>query len=369
MNDNLHFARGIVIFVIGLCIGVAAVFGIGMVMSKISDVKDENIAFGDNDGIREDETVKKTAVEKAEETTTENEVIINAEVPQFDDSLWANSVQYNVGKGKTYSTISAALDRWAADGYPVATVNIANGEYGGYDNFIRPYSGKTIAFIGESRDGVIIKSTSGIYADTPVIVANSNVQIRNMTIIADHSKNPDFTYKDANYPHARASAIHVDGGDNTNRKGFVYIENVKAVSYQSAAIVANLIPDSTVRIENCECISYTDKEVKGKPVAMLKYGAITCTKSEPDQYSQRSTERLELVNVKATAQNTEKVVYLKNGIPEENFDLLAYKTELISPLAENEVGAVTYDKGEGGKLILDKLSKDNNCETLNYKEK
>lgn len=361
MNDNVQFARGLVIVFVALCLGIGAVFGVGMLMSKIKGVSDEKIVFEDNDAIRDEETEETNA----EEYVTEKSNVTKGGIPAFDDSLWANSVQYEVGAGKTYPTISDAVTRWEADGYPVATVNIANGEY---HDFIRPYSGKTIAFVGESREGVILKSTGGTYGDTPVIVANSNVQIRNMTIIADHSANPDFSYEGADYPHARASAIHVDGGDNTNRKGVVYIENVTAISYQSAAIVAGLIPDSTVRIENCECISYTEKEFGGKPVPMLKYGAILCTKSEPWQYSARSTERLELIDVEATAQNTNKVVYLKNGIAGENFDLLAYKTKLVSPAVKGKKGTVFYDKGEGGELMLDALSKKNNCEMLNYNE-
>lgn len=360
MNDNVQLARGLVIIVVALCLGIGAVFGVGMLMSKIKGVSDEKIVFEDNDAIREKTTENKKAEEKETSKNNKN----NVGYADFDDSLWANAVTYEVGEGKTYPTITDAVSAWIADGYPAAIVNIANGEY---NDYIRPFSGKTIAFVGESRDGVILKSTSGLYADTPIIVANSNVQIRNMTIIADHSKNPKFTYDGANYPAARACAIHVDGGDNANRKGFVYIENVTAISYQSAGIVVGLIPDSTVRIENCEVFSYTDAKFKGKVPEMLKYGAILCTNSDPMLYSQRSKERLELINVEATAKNTADVLYLGNCSKKENFDLFAYKTDLLSPLGEDKEGNVVYVQNDGGKLALDELSRKNNCGMLNFK--
>lgn len=359
MNDNVQFARGLVIVVLALCLGIGAVFGVGMLMSKIKGASDDQIVFEDNDAIRDEKTEKEDA---AEETSKNNKN--KGGYADFDDSLWANAVSYEVGKGKTYPTINEALQRWAADGYPAAIVNIANGEY---NEVIRPYSGKTIAFVGESRDGVILKTTSGRYEDTPIIVANSNVQVRNMTVIADHSKNSSFSYDGANYPASRACAIHVDGGDNAYRKGVVYIENVTAISYQSAGIVVGLIPDSTVRIENCEVFSYTEAKFKGKVPETLKYGAILCTNSDPLLYSQRSEEKLELIRVEATAQNTADVLYLGNSSKGEPFKLFAYKTDLFSPLGEDKEGNVIYSQNEGGELVLDELSRKNNNGMINFK--
>lgn len=364
MNDNVQFARGLVIVVVALGLALGVVGGFGLLMSNIKGASDEEVVFEDNDAIRDDNETKKSDESDEKDKTVKTDKSAKT-YEDFNDSLWENSVQYDVGKGKTYPTIGDALRRWEADGYPVATVNIADGEY---NEVIRPYSGKTIAFIGESRDGVIIKSTTGRYEDTPIIVANSNVQIRNMTVIADHSSNPGFSYDGATLPASRACAIHVDGGDNTNRKGTVYIENVKAVSYQSAGIVVGLIPDSTVRIENTQSMSYTDKKFKGKAVETLKYGSIICMKSSPALYSTRSTERIELINVDAHSENTANVLYLMNGAKGESFDLFAYKTKLTSAASKDEKGKTVYVQGDGEGLVIDKLSKKNNCEMLNYEK-
>ena len=93
MNDNLHFARGLVIVIVALCVGLGAVFGIGMLMSNIRG-RSEEIVFEDNDAIGETaKTEKKTEKEKVTEEVTEKPVVGDGYYPSFDDSLWANSVQ------------------------------------------------------------------------------------------------------------------------------------------------------------------------------------------------------------------------------------------------------------------------------------
>ncbi len=269
---------------------------------------------------------------------------------------------YNVGANEKYKTINSALTQWAKDGYPKATVNIANGKY---EESVTIGSGHNISLIGESREGVVIRTYTGNYVDAPICIRHGNVEVRNMTVIADHSKNPEFSYFGGTSS-TRAYAFHIDGG---KVPGKVLIENVTAISYQSPAFGMGLIPDATIRIENCESISYTDATENGKPVKVsLNYGSLLCHKPNPTIYPDRGGEKLELVNVQIYSENTENALFLSNSIEGETFDLLAINTTLKSGASKDGSGKFVYRrKGTGGELNLDIRSRKNSCEELNYK--
>ena len=267
---------------------------------------------------------------------------------------------YNVGINEKYTTINQALNEWKKDGYPKATVNIANGRY---NEKIFVDSGHEISFIGESRDGVIITTHTGNYEDAPIFIRHGDVTIKNMTVIADHSKNKNFSYY-GNSSSTRAYAIHIDGG---KIPGKVVVENVTAISYQSPAFGLGLIPGSTIRIENCDSISYTDKTYKNVPVGMaLTYGSLLCHKSSESLYPERKKEKLELVDVNVYSKNTENALYLLSEA-NEDFNLLAKNITLKSGVSENGEGKFVFNnKKSESKLKLDIRSRNNSNEMLNY---
>lgn len=311
---------------------------------------------------KEKNPAQETTLSVQNENITNN-ISGNAEKQTIDNMK--NNIDYNVGANKDFATINAALQKWEADGFPVADIHISDGEY---REKIIVDSGKTINFIGESRDGVIIKTTTGNYEDSPFHIRHGNVQIRNLTVIAEHSENSVFSYRGTDSPE-RANAIRIDGGNNTDKSGKVLIKNVTAISYQAPAFMLNLIPNSTIRLENCKSVSYTDKAHNGKNVGtMLEYGSVYCSKSSEKLYPERGNEKLELANVEMHSENYENSLYIVNNANGEKFNLTAVNNELTSNATENGKGNFVYTSAKGSELILHSTSRDNSDKKLNYSE-
>jgi len=325
-------------------------------------------------------------------------------------------------EGKIYTTIDAALKQWKTDDYPKAVVYIANGEYTadndnycgkGYENVgtYRPVifvdtstrtvisrdsnndiildgngnatytyenTPKTISFIGESREGVIIRTKLGEYVNAPVLIRHGNVELKNMTIIADHSDNSDFNYptKDGGVRRAQAYALHIDGGNNDSfgeNSARVLVENVTAISYQSPAFGMGTIPNSTIRLENCKAISFTESEENIYNAGYAnQFGAVLCHKSVAKNgtattapvYTNRLTEKLELVNVEMYSKNNNNVLYLlDDNANKEVYELLAINTVIASGITVDGAGYVKDATGDN--IVLDESSSDNTCEVLN----
>ncbi len=310
----------------------------------------------------EESTVSETTTVSQEETEINN---FSETVSYSDDDVNKIHKNYNVGADKDFATINEALNKWAQDGFPEADIHISNGNYN--EKIFVDY-GKTINFIGESRDGVIIKTTTGNYDDTPIYIKHGNVEIRNLTVIADHSGNPAFSYRGTKSPE-RANAIRVDGGNNENKECKVLIKNVTAISYQAPAFGLGLIPDSTIRLENCKSVSYTDKAHNGKSVAdMLERGSVYCTKSSPAIYPERGSEKLELVNVEMFSKNSENSLYIVNNAENEKFNLTAVNNALTSNATKNNKGNFVYVSRTDSELLLHSTSRDNSEKELNYSE-
>ncbi|MBP3329741.1 MAG: hypothetical protein J6L89_02795 [Clostridia bacterium] len=305
------------------------------------------------------ESPSTTLLESQESTTYDEGTFTSTKT-----NINRESTLYYVGHDKEFRTINEALKRWKSDGYPKADILISNGEY---KESIFVDAQKTINFIGESRDGVIIKTTSGENEDTPFFIRHGNVQIRNMTVIADHSENPEFSYNGVSSS-SKASAIRIDGGNNTDNHGKVLIKNVTAISYQSPAFSLGLIPESTIRLENCKSMSYTDKAHNGKKVGTpLTYGSLFCSKSSKELYPQRGSEKLELVNVEIHSENSPNSLYLVNN-SDEKFELTAINTSLTSKATTNSKGEFIYISDSAKPLVLHSTSRDNSEKELNYSE-
>ena len=286
---------------------------------------------------------------------------------------------YYVGADKEYTTIASALRQWGTDGYPKATVYISNGEYiaddenyigaDGYKSVIfvdtSATTPKTISFIGESREGVVLRTTKGNYEYAPVMVRHGNVEIKNMTVIADHSATPDFSYptKSNGNRRTQAYALHIDGGNNDafgENGARVLVENVTAISHQSPAFGMGTIPNSIIRLENCKAISYTESEENIYNAGLANsYGAVLCHSSSPDTYADRGSEKLELINVEAYAKNNDRPLCVV-GNDSEDYNLLAINTVLVS---KNGEGYLNSDKVKN--LKLDEFSSGNTCDALN----
>jgi hypothetical protein len=261
-------------------------------------------------------------------------------------SFFANA--YYVGADKTYTTINAALTQWATDGYPAAVVYIANGEYN-ETVFVEDH---TIAFIGESRDGTIVRTKTGAYTYPPFKIHHGNVLIANLTAIADHSGNPDFAY---NTSATMAYAIHIDGG---TVGGLVHIKNVRAISMQSPSFGMGTIPNSTIRLEDVEAYSYTATGAGES----LNSGNILCHLASPSVYPTQGTETLELINVKAYAKNTYRVIFLSQGNSTNDLKIKAINVTTASGASDVQDNLVVLPTN----YTIDDLSTGNTCGKLNH---
>ena len=230
---------------------------------------------------------------------------------------------YNVGCGKTYETINAAMTAWATANYPYATIFIDPGEY---KEAVTIESGHEINLIGSGIDSTIIHTTSGNYVDAPITIFHGTVTVKNMMLIADHTENPDFDHEQPQY--LKAYGIHIDHG---SAGGVVTVENCKIVSYQAPAVGTGTIPDSKIRLINCECYSFTayTSDTSSHQYYQLHNGAILWHTSNAQDYPIRGDESFEMINVKAYNKNDYCVLRLVNNQDGETMPLLSINTTLV----------------------------------------
>lgn len=257
-------------------------------------------------------------------------------------------VYYVDPNGSGHTTIASAVAEWAGDNYPDATIYIRNGEY----NESITVEGKTVRFIGESRDECIVHTTSGNYTDPPFNVRHGNVTIKNMTLIADHSENPDFDYEAQ--PTLKAYGIHIDGG---TVGGIVTVENCNIISFQAPAVGSGTIPNSKIRLVDCDCYCFTDytNDTSTAQYSKLIMGCIFWHTSNPNNYPARGTEEFELINVRAYMQNFYIVLKTNQSAETDTMNMLSINTLLYSARNPNNqsplAGPVTPAVGSIGNNV------------------
>lgn len=249
-----------------------------------------------------------------------------------------NGQVYKVGTGQLYPTISDAISQWENDNYPNATIFIGNGIY----KESITVEGKTIRFIGESRDGTIVHTTSGNYTDPPFNIRHGNVTLKNMTIIADHTENPDFDYETGQG--LKAYGVHIDGG---SVGGVVTVENCTVMSFQAPALGTGTIPNSKIRVIDCDCYCFTDytADSSSHQAYQLGLGCILWHSSNSGVYPDRGDESFELVNVKAYMKNNYAVFKVNRSNQTDSMDTLAINTLLLSgrnPYNQNPVSGYVH---------------------------
>lgn len=260
---------------------------------------------------------------------------------------------YNVGKGKTYETINAAITAWANANYPYATVFIDCGEY---KEAVTIESGHQINIIGSGIDSTIIHTTSGNYVDAPITIFHGTVTVKNMTLIADHSENASFDYEAPQY--LKAYGIHIDHGQVG---GVVTVEKCKIISYQAPAVGAGTIPNSKIRLINCECYSFTDytSDTSTHQYYQLHNGAIFWHTSAAADYPNRGTESFDMINVKAFNKNDYCVFRFVKNQDADIMNLLAINTTAVK-------GVETWQNPILGTPTIVDGSKYNNYSKLDY---
>ncbi|MBQ7580505.1 MAG: hypothetical protein IJU39_04260, partial [Clostridia bacterium] len=128
-------------------------------------------------------------------------------------------VIYHVGNGQEYSDLISAVKRWIADEKPCATIYVDKGEYitqndpaGSNNPLLIRGSANRLTIIGEDKESTIVRSTTGEYVHPAINIQGGNVTVKNITFVADHTSNPNFSYLDYAKSLNSAYAVHCDGG-------------------------------------------------------------------------------------------------------------------------------------------------------------
>ena len=283
---------------------------------------------------------------------------------QLSDFVNERRNKYYVGKNHPYKTINEAFDEWKSAGYPESVIYIMNGEY--LESISIP-QGLTISFIGETKDGVIWRTTSGLYEDAPLWARGGKILAENITFVADHTSNPNFNY-DGHSANQNAYAVHFDGGVG----GKYVLRNCDLISYQDAALGCGTVDNTTIRLENCNLYSYTDT-VEDYPNAELSLGHGGLLYHTYKGDGTNTIENLELINVNIFSKNSANPFkYLNYSTTVSRKNLLAINVNISGnkvsgreDLIYQNVSCVGY--GNKPFFDLNPQSNGNNIDMLNYK--
>lgn len=253
-------------------------------------------------------------------------------------------VAYYVGANRTYTTINDALTAWAADNKPDAIVYIDNGEY----NEVVYVEDSNISFIGESREGVVLRTTDGGYNYSPFRIHHGNVTVANMTVIADHSDDPDMVL-DSNTLYAYA--FHIDGG---NVGGIVHVKNCTAISYQAPAFGMGTIPGATIIIEDCDAYCFTPAYA----TKTVNNDCILCHLADPNIYTSPDPEALEIINVNCYAKENPQNLLIKSSGSPKSLGLTVINTIFVNGVSTGFAAGLA-------SATLNSLSRGNNYDALN----
>ena len=179
------------------------------------------------------------------------DVYMEEEIPKYKSGI------IHVAKDGTgdYSTIMDAV-RNAGDVDSPTTIVLHEGVY---NEIVYLGNKHNISIIGVNRDQCIIKNTSGIYANTPVMVTG-NFELRNLTIrMEEQGFYPEYTDNVwATYP---GYALHIDeNSKDVNEKTTGRVVNCTLYSEAFPAVGMGVNQNQKIIFENCEMIRNCNKE-------------------------------------------------------------------------------------------------------------
>lgn len=114
---------------------------------------------------------------------------------------------------------------------------------GTYNNEIIACDSKKLTLVGESKNNVIIKNTTGSYASAPI--SASQGVFKNMTVIAG---SPDICTNNGGY------AVHIDNDHLQNNE--IIFENCNLYSYNNAGVGIGMRPFCKIIFKDCDIISF-----------------------------------------------------------------------------------------------------------------
>ena len=273
------------------------------------------------------------------------DVYMEEEIPRYKSGI------IHVAKDGTgdYSTIMDAV-RNAGDVDSPTTIVLQEGVY---DEIVYLGNKHNISIIGVNRDQCIIKNTSGIYANTPVMVTG-NFELRNLTIrMEEQGFFPEFTDNVwATYP---GYALHIDGNSkDVNEKTTGRVVNCTLYSEAFPAVGMGVNQNQKIIFENCEMIRNCSKDYFKKDNWK---GAFLCHSSN---YSSAQNQFLVLRNCVMISNYGYSGIIRGNLGDSSNFAVEAINNTCYSE--EMGLDAFEYISGESK---LSKISHGNTASSLN----
>jgi hypothetical protein len=256
-----------------------------------------------------------------------------------------------VGQNQKYKTITDAVNEWKN----ISTINkqptIVHIAKGVYKESIRLDGTSNISFIGEGKQFVTWKSTTGYYSDAPLIIGG-NVLIKGITFLADHSDNPSYTYTPYSNGSGGASyGLHVDDG---TAQGTVTIEECDLISYQNAGLGSGTRINQSIKIRDTNIYSYSTY-----PETQTNGGMLYHTASETLQTNQT----ISLRNVRLYSQNDVPLaIYVNNTDVSPTFE--AINVNLSSGTITSNASLLSLHPSTN-TLVFTKNNSGNNVEQLN----
>lgn len=273
------------------------------------------------------------------------DVYMEEKIPKYKSGI------IHVSKDGTgdYSTIMDAV-RNAGDVDSPTTIILQEGVY---DEIVYLGNKHNISIVGVNRDQCIIKNTSGIYANTPVMVTG-NFELRNLTIrMEEQGFFPEYTDNVwATYP---GYALHIDGNSkNINEKTTGRVTNCTLYSEAFPSVGMGVNQNQKIIFENCEMIRNCSKDYFKKDNWK---GAFLCHSSN---YNSAENQFLILRNCVIISNYGYSGNIRGNLGDSSNFTVEAINNTCYSE--EMGLDAFEYDRGESK---LSKISHGNTASSLN----
>lgn len=290
-----------------------------------------------------------------------------------------------------FPTLIDAVSKWVSDGKPCATIYVDSGVYitqndpsGASNPLTIKGSSNRLTIIGADKNNTIIKSTTGKYVHPAINVQGGNVSIKNMTFIADHSTNPDFTYREKS-GYNSAYAVHCDGGSESDVvPGVIEFDNCNMWSWQSCGLGCGTVQDGHLIVRNCDIRSYTEgyandpyqspsnnteteehaKYVHGERGAIV-YHSSPKTKGNPSVTIDQSNESFTLVNCNVYMHSGYRTVKLPDSEGSGKSGFFVLITFIDNTFCNGNINGNTVGFPNTSYDYRNKLSAGNNISTLN----
>lgn len=261
----------------------------------------------------------------------------------------------NVGVNQKYKTINEAWNEYLNP----LTINmqptVIHIYKGVYKEKIIKYGKVNVSFIGEDKNLVTWKTTSGYYADAPIAI-QGNVLLKGITFIADHTENPSYTWVTET---TGAYAVHIVG-DNGLGGSKITIEDCILRSYQNSGLGSGTGDNHTIEVINSEIYNHSDVSIGG---TSLSSGALLYHSSSANGLNQK----LKLKNVKIHSDNGHAITLQTYGDNDDIINLECTNVVCSSNVVANNSQMVKFypDNSNKYRIVLTKNSCFNNASNLN----